>query len=377
MSKAISEKTLELNITHEILNIADSFWWYLQPIALKRYWSPGFRFPLMQYPKSYSLGLSLEKESKEGWDVCIKSPQFIGGDPYALFLQFKAGQHYDYSTNNLSIFYGDKNNPNPHIKFSINNNTNKDQHLLLRKLSKAVGKNDAVLYSFPRIVDEKQLTEKIGRLLYYTSFFSVNEIDDKANMKNVTIQKGTSHEFRSDYDDFLKNEINSTPFTFDAMDLMGKALAEVISLRIYRALYSLQQLLKKQNDLDIHGKNITEAFIRFIKYLSIYLNIDLNVQLPLFTQYERMYKYLAKFKSSPQKFTDHSSRGESIFKDVIQLLSKYFLMSEETHFNLHSNIKPPAFDILIRIPEEGLFLTINNLQSDSDLLFEDIAYSLF
>jgi hypothetical protein len=47
------EKTLELNPTHELLTLADSWYWFLTDISL---WRPRYRLPFLKVPKSTSGG---------------------------------------------------------------------------------------------------------------------------------------------------------------------------------------------------------------------------------------------------------------------------------------------------------------------------------
>ena len=59
------EKSLELNITHEILNLADSWYWFLTDIPLWRYWRPRYRLPFLKFPKSTSGGFHITTEGKD------------------------------------------------------------------------------------------------------------------------------------------------------------------------------------------------------------------------------------------------------------------------------------------------------------------------
>ena len=144
------EKTLELNITHEILSLADSFWWFLQPISLKRYWRPNWSFPFIPTPKSFATGLPINLEGKKGggYDVCINSPaNFQGGNPRLLFMQFKAGVEKQFHSDKASVFFGDALKPNIHVEFDFNSNARHNQHQLLKMLATKAGNEDAVVPS--------------------------------------------------------------------------------------------------------------------------------------------------------------------------------------------------------------------------------------
>ncbi len=75
------EKSLELNITHELLNLADSWYWFLTDIPLWRYWRPRYRLPFLKFPQSSSGGFHITTEGKNdptgeaggGYDVRIKT----------------------------------------------------------------------------------------------------------------------------------------------------------------------------------------------------------------------------------------------------------------------------------------------------------------
>src|SRR5690554_1039010 len=89
------EKTLESNITHELLNLADSWYWFLTDIPLWRYWRPRYRLPFVKHPKSTSAGFHITTEGKDdptgnaggGFDIRIKA----GFGKHLLFIQFKKG----------------------------------------------------------------------------------------------------------------------------------------------------------------------------------------------------------------------------------------------------------------------------------------------
>ncbi|MDR3627422.1 MAG: hypothetical protein P4L45_11340, partial [Ignavibacteriaceae bacterium] len=268
------EKTLEINITHEILSLADSFWWFLQPVSLKRYWRPHWRFPLTQAPKSFATGLPISIEGKEngGYDVCIKSTSnFQGGNPRLLYMQFKAGTEKLFNSDPKSIFYGDYVKPNIHIEFDINNNKKNNQHELLETLANKSGKKDAVLYVFPKIVNENQLLENIGKLLKLTNFISISEINDKAKLFSVKISDGRPHKFRTCYTDSNKNEINYFLFPFGAQNEPGSILGEIFAIRMYRALQSLKVV--QNSNFKISKYHIIDAFIRHFFNIGNYFSI--------------------------------------------------------------------------------------------------------
>lgn len=373
------EKTLELNITHEILSLADSFWWFLQPISLKRYWRPHWRFPIIPTPKSFATGLHINLEGKQGggYDVCINSPaNFQGGNPRLLFMQFKAGVEKPFNTNTASKFYGNAQNPNIHVEFDINSNTNKNQHRLLKDLATKAGNEDAVVYVFPRIVDNKQLENNVGKLLRKTSFISIAEMDAKATENNVTIDDGNAHKFRTCYNDYNKNEVNFFFFFFGRPANPGGLLGEIFSIRMYRALRELKKVQVEKYPISRY--HIMDAMIRHV------LNIGLHFSIPLktiedflneFSDFNNRLDYLYEFDDLPfaYKIDDQeTSEYESVIvNDILKSISKYFLwISNFDKFEIE-NIPQPSSEYTIEVKQDGIKFEI---ESEKDL--DDITYSL-
>jgi hypothetical protein len=85
----LTEKTLELNIVHEIINVADNYWWNLWRLAYPKK-------PNLPRPATYVSGLSLQNEQIHGYDVAIDIP--YGCTPSLSFIQFKLGKIKQYST---------------------------------------------------------------------------------------------------------------------------------------------------------------------------------------------------------------------------------------------------------------------------------------
>ena len=380
------EKTLELNITHEILSLADSFWWYLQPVFLKRYWRPHWRFPFIQTPKSFATGLPISLEGKKngGYDVCINSPSnFQGGYPRLLFMQFKAGVEKQFNVNPKSIFFGDKSNPNIHIEFDINSNKKHDQHKLLQEISSKAGNKDAAVYVFPRIVNEDQLTENIGKLLTKTSFISVSEIDDKAMAHCVKIDDGHSHKFRTSYDDYNLSEINYFFFYFGKINEPGGILGEIIAIRMYRALQSLRIIQVKGFSISKH--HIIDAMIRHVFNIGRYFSISINNLQENLRKYNIILSRLDFLKEYdtldlPYELEEQTNIFFSeIFDNIIKSLSIYFNWVESiSKFNIDTKIPTPPSNYTIELPAEGIRFEwdFDRFNSETDN-FDDITYSLF
>jgi hypothetical protein len=223
-------------------------------------------------------------------------------------MQFKAGVEKPFNSNPESKFYGDTQNPNVHVEFEINNNKNKNQHRLLKDLATKAGNEDAVVYAFPRIVDNKQLEENVGKLLRKTSFISISEMDAKAIENVVTIDDGNAHKFRACYNDYHKNEVNFFLFFFGKPQNPGGFLGEIFSIRMYRALHELKKVQVEKYPISRY--HIMDAMIRHI------LNIGLHFSIPL--------KTIEKFLND---FPDINNRLNYLYEfDDLLLLTKLMPM---------------------------------------------------
>jgi len=244
---------------------------------LKHYWRPHWYFPIISNPKSFATGLpiNLEGRSGGGYDVCINSPaNFQGGNARLLFMQFKAGKEKMYNTDKNSIFFGTRSNPNVHVEFEINNNKNRNQHRLLKECAVKSGNKDAVVYVFPRIVNDIQLKENIGKLIRKTSFISVSDIDAKATENKVVIDDGNTHKFRTCYNDYYKNEVNFFFFFFGRPRKPGGLLGEIFTIRIFRALQEFKKI--QIDEYKISKSHIEDAMIRYIFILGLYFSVPIN-----------------------------------------------------------------------------------------------------
>lgn len=380
------EKTLELNITHEILSLADGFWWFLQPVSLKRYWRPHWRFPFMATPKSFATGLHINLEGKKGggYDVCINSPSnFQGGNPRLLFMQFKAGVEQQFNSDAKSIFYGDTTKPNVHVEFDINSNKNRNQHRLLTDLATSAGNGNAVVYVFPRIVNETQLQNNIGKLLNKTSFISIADIDAKATANKVKIDDGNAHKFRTCYSDFNKSEVNFFFFFFGKPTNPGGQLGEIFAIRMYRALQALKKV--QVDNYPISKYHVMDAMIRHILNLGLHFSIPLdNIEnfLKDYSEFSNRLDYLYEFDDLPRAYQIETSANEfvlDLFKDIIKSLSQYFKWIEQIQNFEGVEIPSPPAEHTIEINSNGIRFELETKGLDEAFNEEDldeITYSL-
>lgn len=125
----VSEKTLELNIVHELLEFVRSF-----------------------DDQSFAVGLTLKQEGSLGYDSRILSQ--LPPSWKTAVLQFKRAQKKKKTP------LGDE------FWFTINNNNNRDQHLLLYQLCR--GQRNVAFYVFPLFMTESELKNSLPELTQAT-----------------------------------------------------------------------------------------------------------------------------------------------------------------------------------------------------------------
>ncbi|HEX2211536.1 MAG TPA: hypothetical protein VHG93_27870 [Longimicrobium sp.] len=230
---SLSEKTLELNITHEILREADRLHAIFHALLLLN--GP---FPTSMLPPTVpatAIGLSLHDENRKGWDVRIEFQDGSFGFR-CIFTQFKLAKHRNYCRHSSSKFCGSRSQRKPHCVFGINNNSACDQHIILRGLSGSAGQSKAVYYALPRIPSAQSFRAWAGHLSDMTSWYTVTDVESLAVTAGVGIKKGISHEIRMDYSDGAR-ELKSDPVDASTLrDVGPELIAEVMAIRAWRAL---------------------------------------------------------------------------------------------------------------------------------------------
>lgn len=231
---SISEKTLELNITHELLTLADSLWMLI--------FNQNSRSSSVNYPRRMrsqmpvALGLSLQEEKKQGWDVKINFPSddFINR---AVFIQYKKPYFRSYSKHIDSIYHGAKSDRHPHYLFGINNNTPRDQHIKLQALARNNNVSNSVIYALPRILNDRELQHWSGVLTNLTTFLTIKELDDMASIQGVTINTGDKHEIRMLSSGELL-ELHSEPNVLELKDDTSRQfLSDTIAWRMHKFIH--------------------------------------------------------------------------------------------------------------------------------------------
>lgn len=304
------EKSLELNITRELLNLADSWYWFLTDIPLWRYWRPRYRLPFLKCPKSTAAGFHITTEGKKdstgeaggGYDVRIKTG--VGG--CLLFIQYKKGEFITISPDPKSEF---AKSPHEHFKFEINS-TKTNQHFVLRDLSNGIGKTNgnAVVYAFPLISNMAELEANAGKLIRKTKFISIADIDAQAKANSVVFNKGQEHNFRVGKSDMNRCEVNYFYLFFSGKDRTPEIIADIIAVKFQKTLsYFINSIEKNYRNYGLFEGyipyGVQQSFIQYIRYLLHYfevspskLNISfLNRYAPQFPQQE-----FSEYENSPR-----------------------------------------------------------------------------
>jgi len=184
MGKNINEKTFELNITNELLNLSKSFIWYLDHSPLcwllpRTIWSQ-----FLNQSTLFAVGLTQDEESDPltgGYDVSINYTLPNGQDGRLIFLQYKAGVRKGYSNANASKFNRKtalkEKRRAEHVSFTFNDAAQGTQHSTLRNLANKTDiQSHSVMYVFPRITEKADFESKIGSLIFNSSFVPVLEL---------------------------------------------------------------------------------------------------------------------------------------------------------------------------------------------------------
>jgi len=209
----VSEKTLELNIIHELLEFVQRF-----------------------DDQSFAVGLTLRQEGTLGYDSRILSqlPQSWRTAP----LQFKRARK------KRKTVFGKE------YSFMINNNRNRDQHLLLYQLCR--GRHNIAFYVFPLFLTENELKDSLPELTEATAILDVAEIPPyiiKNQSHRVLVYPTQSFAFvRSEE---IRVEI------INLGDLKGRMLRREVGL-------SIEEVRSNMREMFEYEKNITSKRPLFI-----------------------------------------------------------------------------------------------------------------
>jgi len=373
------EKSLELNITHELLNLADSWYWFLTDIPLWRYWKPKYRLPYLKVPKSTSGGFHITTEGKDdptgesggGFDVRIKT----GLGNHLLFIQFKKGQLSTKSPDATSEF---SKAPHEHFVFEINGTTT-NQHFTLRKLAAGKGAEigNAVVYAFPLINDMDELEANAGKLIRKTKFVSVADIDKWADIKKCPFKVGEIHNFRVGAFDMNRCDINFFFFFYGGPDRTPEIVADIICIGFEKILsYFLAEAkisFKKFELFDGYiPSGLQQAFIQYARYLLHYFEVSPgNINFP-FLEGRRDYFINDEFEGYQNKPRDVEIVN-AVFTALRPFETFIFKIKNENSgiFNLAIPEYEPQFLITL-VNNNGLVINFNG--GDSEDIINELSY---
>lgn len=337
MAKEINEKTFELNITNELLNLSKSFVWYVDHCHWCDFpprWNRNIISQFMKQATLFAEGLTQEEESNPltgGYDVSINYNHPNGQEGRLMFLQYKAGIRKSYSSKSVSKFYRqtarNEGRSPEHAMFTFNDAAEGTQHSTLRKLANSTNINpNSVLYVFPRITEKPDFKSKIGNLVPNSSFVPVLEIDKQAanQTPSITINDGVSHKYRTSYDG-LTSEVNYFYFFFFYDNkIISDLISELICIQIERFAKILLQ--QKKPDLAIFLEVLPDSISRFSEYeLKLYPSKDIifeNVNLYL-NSINNEYDSGEQIPKAPSKYSTVIPKEGLNFKlDNVNDLSK-------------------------------------------------------
>lgn len=267
MGKEINEKTFELNITNELLNLSRSFFWYLDFSPICHLLPRNTWFQFLNKSTFFAEGLTQEEEANVGggYDVSININNPNLDEKRLLMLQYKSGKHMDYSLKAKSLFKKPS-SPSEHILFKFNDAAGKTQHIILRALANTSGiQKESVMYVFPRITSKSDFHSKIGNLIWHTSFVPVLDLDEQGSSKTppCIINAGKTHNFRISYNGEI-SEVNFFLFIFSPNRLITiEILGELICIQIERFLRILEK--KEESFVEPYIYLILESFKLFVK----------------------------------------------------------------------------------------------------------------
>jgi len=274
MKKEINEKTFELNITNELLDLSKSFIWYLEYSPFSTLFHRSFISQFLNQHVLFANGLTQEEENNPetgGYDVSINFRSLIGNEVRLMFLQYKSGMRKNFCMNEKSKFYRREERedlrPTEHISFTFNNAAEGTQHSTLRNLANQTGiQSHSVLYVFPRITEKADFISKIGKLIHHTSFVPVLDLDKQAvnQIPKLEIIDGVTHKYRTSYDGSV-SEVNYFYYTYLYNDIfISNFLSELICIQIERLLRIIAVNRDKQL-MELIVDLITQSIERFIK----------------------------------------------------------------------------------------------------------------
>ncbi len=327
----MQEKTLELNITHEILNLGVAFFAnkYLRGGNII-FWKEYLAF---SFPIEYATGFHINLEGpKGGYDVALNCSLPGRNEGKAIFLQYKNPCFKKIQTKSSILFNGNPSCPIPHFQFKINSNGS--QHSQLRRLSRDQDisyNGNYVLYALPMLKNKLDFITKLGQLVRYTKFRS---IDNVARNQSSPVDLGIGdHSILICANNQKKVEVKSKSFLFEQKDVSGDVIAEIVTAIIKRNLV----LLKKSNDDDIMELNllIRYLFYDYLLFLINYFELSIDIVEKVFSEIKIDYNEFDQYSKSNQA-TNEGKIGNresdiQMFRSIVDRLSRQLNINENFH----------------------------------------------
>jgi hypothetical protein len=358
------EKSLELNITHELLNLADSWYWFLLNIPLWKYWKPGYQLPFQNSPKSLAYGLHINVEGKDdktgnnggGYDVKIKS----GKRGHLLFIQYKKGNFEQNGPGGESIFT--KYAPHEHFIFKINT-PKTNQHFKLRNLAQGIGttNGNCVVYALPLIRDIEEMEKNAGKLIRKTKFISIHDLDTQAKKNNICFTAGKHHNFRIDPTNMDRCEVNYYYYYYSEPDRSPEIISDMIAVKFEEHLRNYINQIESnlsQNDIRSIAERLQQAYIEYFRYLLHLFEVN-----PL--TFEDLHPLKIAFYNNDE-FKDYESlkHDKDIISKISSVLEQYYAFFQDlktTDSISLFNMEIPHHEANILLPnKDGLTVSLKS-----------------
>ncbi|GEM_PF-5453436 len=359
---SLNESTLESNIVSEIAGLFNFpntsaytsrlHWFFDIPRVIPA--TINFR-----KAKIYRL-TPIEEYDGGGWDSKITIPRG-DGSRRAVFIQFKSGKHSDGNNITNSLFNLNVKEPNKHVEFAFNDNSDNNQHRTLKNLQvELIGRglpSKSVLYGFPRITDLNEFENLEEDLLLHTTFLSLSEMDAKAKNAGTDLYDGQKHHFRTCYFDETRREISSEPFSLSEPEDPSGFLFELV--------LSKYSEWKSQMYKERIGREWSDE--EFLFLLSDFLRVN-PFELHEFRYFNRypfrlkdeLKKYYLNLEKNSIKYLGRLYDHEG---DVHHKWRKRFFQRILTFIKSHTSEKPLQYEI----PSEYTFVLPEETQLEIDV----------
>lgn len=374
----MQEKTLELNITHEILNLGVAFFVHHNirgGRGLTRHIHPHHYWPFLgAFPIEYASGFHINLEGPMGgYDVALHCENHGGPENKVAFIQYKAPKYKSHRTNDTTNFCT-PGTPVPHFQFKIN--TNNRQHVQLRRLSRAQGSytQNHVLYALPMLKDMGDLTSKLGRLVRHTKFITIRHIDHVASHQPNTVDLAVGeHKILVGENNPNVVEVKSDAFEFNEKDITGDVIAEVITAIVRKNIAAIKRSIKEYDVPQDIIKDFLPNMLRYHFYqYALYLLDYFEVKISALYRDDIFYGNLAddfqrflKETEQEKSIYEQSEKYQSTERDVLM----FGAIFEQLSYILNAN---KGFDVWEYLPEsnDNYLMTIN--KENNTIRFDEV-----